>query len=326
MTPTTRDAFPRASGNDRDFVHAYHILNPFRYVRIRTKRELMDKLEWVLRVSTAVCLIGHGFWGTISKPSWVDLITPMGFSEPVAWALVPWIGWGDIVLGLLILMRPRSILLWKAFLWTLFTPFLRPLAGMSWFEVPERAGNFGVPLAFLVLAGGMGLMRTWWNGFEVVDEPESKLTERTVQRVRVVLQLSLALLLIGHGGLVAITQKPMYFDHLRAIGIQPSSALLVAIGWFEVLLGVAIATRPWIPLIWFAFFWKLFTESLHPFAGSPVDVFEWIERWGDYGIPIALILILSRSGIEGEGTPSERAVRRESETPPATMPSDALAQ
>jgi uncharacterized membrane protein YphA (DoxX/SURF4 family) len=326
MTSMAQTALPRASGNDRDFIHAYHILNPFRYVRTRTKRELMDKLEWVLRLSTAICLIGHGFWGTISKPSWVDLITPMGFSEPVAWALVPWIGWGDIVLGLLILMRPRPILLWKAFLWTLFTPFLRPLAGLSWFEVPERAGNFGAPLAFLVLAGGMGLMRTWWNGFEVVEEPESKLTERTVQRIRVVLQLSLALLLIGHGGLVAVTQKAMYFDHLRAIGIQPSSALLVAIGWFEILLGVAIAARPWIPLIWFAFFWKLFTESLYPFAGSPVDVFEWIERWGDYGIPIALILILRRSRGEAEGTPSQRAVRRESDTRSVPSTSDALAQ
>lgn len=326
MARTTPTAFPQASGNDRDFVHAYHILNPFRYVRTHTQREFMDKLEWVLRASAALCFIGHGFWGTISKPAWVGLITPMGFSESVAWALLPWIGWADIILGVLILMRPRSILLWKGFLWTLFTPFLRPLAGMSWFEVPERAGNFGVPLAFLVLAGGMGLMRAWWNGFEVVDEPESKLTERTIQQVRVVLQLSLALLLIGHGGLVAITQKPMYFDHLRAIGIQPTSALLVAIGWFEILLGVAIAARPWIPLVWFAFFWKLLTESLHPFAGAPLDVFEWIERWGDYGIPIALLLILCRARIGTERSGSRSAIRRESDTPSASAPSDALAQ
>jgi uncharacterized membrane protein YphA (DoxX/SURF4 family) len=319
MSAVTESTFPRASGNDRDFVHAYHVLNPFRYIRTRTKREFMDKLEWVLRASTALCFIGHGFWGTISKPGWVELITPMGFSEPTAWALLPWIGWADIVLGILILMKPRSVLLWKGFLWALFTPFLRPLAGMSWFEVPERAGNFGVPLAFLVLAGGMGLMKTWWNGFEVADEPESKLSARTVRRVRLVLQLSLALLLIGHGGLVAIAQKSMYFDHLRAIGLPPSAGILVAVGWFEIALGLAIALRPLPHLVWLAFFWKLFTESLYAFAGEPIDVFETIERWGDYGIPIALLLILDRARVETESRRSREAVLQQSDAPSAIL-------
>jgi len=290
-----------AKGNDRDFVHLGGVLNPFRFVRTRSKREFMDKLEWVLRLSVALCFIGHGFWGTISKPGWVDLITPMGFSEATAWKLLPWIGWADIALGVFVLMRPRSILLWKAMLWAAFTPLLRPLAGMSWFEVPERAGNYGPPLAFLVLAGGMGLMKRWWNGFEVSEEPESKLSDETIAKVRMVLQYSIALLLVGHGGLVAIAQKGMYADHLRLFGLAATPGLLGAIGWFEIALGVLVALRASVPLLWFVFAWKLFTESLYPFAGRAVDVFETIERWGDYGACVALILILRHVAARGPG-------------------------
>ena len=281
-----------AKGNDRDFVHFWGVLDPARFVRVRSKREFMDKLEWVLRLSVALCFIGHGFWGTISKPGWVALITPMGFSEATAWKLLPWIGWADVALGVLVLMRPRGVLLWKAFLWAAFTPFLRPLAGMSWFEVPERAGNFGPPLAFIFLAGGMGLTRTWWSGFEISEEAPSKLTDQTLRKVRLVLQYSIALLLIGHGGCVAIAQKAMFADQLRLFGIAATPGLLGAIGAFEVALGLVVALRVSVPLLWFVLAWKLFTESLYPFVGHPVDVFETVERWGDYGACLALILIL----------------------------------
>jgi uncharacterized membrane protein YphA (DoxX/SURF4 family) len=284
--------YPKVSGNDRDFLHLAGILNPFRFVRAASKREFMDKLEWVLRLSVALCFIGHGFWGTISKPGWVDLITPMGFSPSTALALLPWIGWADVLLGVLVIYRPRSVLLWKAFLWACFTPLLRPLAGLSWFEVPERAGNYGVPLAFIVLAGGMGLMKTWWNGFEVIDEPESKLSDEVIRKVKLVLQLSVGLLLLGHGGLMAIAQKPVYIQHLQAIGIPATQGLVSILGWVEIAAGVVVMFRPMVPLVWVVFFWKIATESLWPIAGHAVDAWETVERWGDYGGCIALLLIL----------------------------------
>lgn len=279
-------------GNDRDFAHLLHILNPIRYVRTHTKREFMDKLEWVLRISIALCFIGHGFWGVASKPEWVGLITPMGFSKETAINLLPWIGCGDILLGFLMIMRPRAVIVWKAFLWALFTPFLRPLAGMSWFEVPERAGNYGIPFAYLVMVGSMGLMTTLWKGFEVTNEPESKLSDAAIRKVKCILQISLGLLLIGHGGLVAFVQDQMYIDHIALFGIGATPSMLTAIGWFEIIVGLVVALRPVAPLVWFVLAWKLFTESLFPFGGRAVDVFETVERWGDYGGCIALLLIL----------------------------------
>jgi hypothetical protein len=107
----------------------------------------------------------------------------------------------------------------------------------------------------------------------------------------------------------------MFFDHLRAIGLPPSAGILVAVGWFEIVLGLVIAVRPLPLLVWLAFFWKLFTESLYAFAGEPIDVFETIERWGDYGIPIALLLILNRARVERRSSvcaagPHDRAETR----------------
>jgi hypothetical protein len=44
--------------------------------------------------------------------------------------------------------------------------------------------------------------------------------------------------------------------------------------------------------------WKLFTEFLYVPADTVsgmgiVNIFEWIERWGDYGIPLAMLYIIS---------------------------------
>lgn len=289
---TLAQSRPQSAGLSRDLAQLGRLLDLARYVRVRSKAELIDKLEWVLRWSVALCYIGHGFWGAVSKPEWVGLITPMGFSERTAWLLLPYIGWADIVLGVLLILKPRSLLLWKAFFWAAFTPFLRPLAGMSWFEVPERAGNFGIPLAFIVLATGMGAMQHAWKGFELSRESEWKLSDATIRNVRLILQVSIGVLLVGHGGLVALAQKDLFVKHFAWLGLHPTPGFLVAFGAFEMIVGAWIAFRPSIPLVWFVLFWKIATEILHPLAGRPIDFFETVERWGDYGGCVALLLVL----------------------------------
>lgn len=289
---TLAQSRPHPAGLSRDLFQLGSLFDIARYVRVRSKAELIDKLEWILRWSVGLCYIGHGFWGAVSKPEWVGLITPMGFSEHAAWLLLPFIGWADILLGVLLIMKPRSLLLWKAFLWAAFTPFLRPLAGLSWFEVPERAGNFGIPLAFIVLATGMGAMPHVWKGFELSREPERKLSDATIRKVRLILQISIGILFLGHGGLVAVAQKDLFVKHFAWLGLHATPDFLVAFGSFEMIVGAWIAFRPSIPLLWFALFWKIATEILHPLAGRPVDFFETVERWGDYGGCVALLLVL----------------------------------
>ena len=79
---------------------------------------------------------------------------------------------------------------------------------------------------------------------------------------------------------------------MAVLNITATPAILQLVGWFEIALGLFVAIKPNIILLWFIFFWKAFTESLYAFAGNPVDIFETIERWGNYGAPLALIVIL----------------------------------
>jgi hypothetical protein len=259
---------------------------------VSTREQLLIRLERIFRCTVALCFIGHGFWGVVSKPAWIGLITPMGFSESFAIVAIPIVGWLDIVLGVLIMVQNNKAWLWKALTWTVFTACLRPLAGMSFFEIPERAGNFGIPLAFLVLIAFVGKPQTFFGKISIDNFNSELFTDQKIDVMKKILQWSVGLLLIGHGGLVAFAQKTMYVDHLSVLAITGTSQVLILIGWFEIALGIYTVIKPSIPLIWFILIWKCFTEALYPFAGSAIDVFETIERWGDYGGPVALLLIL----------------------------------
>jgi hypothetical protein len=46
-------------------------------------------------------------------------------------------------------------------------------------------------------------------------------------------------------------------------------------------------------LIWLALVWKVLTELLYVTDGGLLNIFEFIERWGDYGIPVAMIMIIN---------------------------------
>ena len=260
--------------------------------KVTSKKELIPKLEWILKATVAMCFMGHGFWGTISKPGWIGLITPLGFSESFALAALPFVGWMDVSLAVIILIYPCRTWFLYAFFWTVFTAFLRPIAGMSFFEVPERAGNFGIPLAFLVLVAVMNHSQSFFGKIKLREMDSNLLTDANLHTLKLILQCSIGLLLIGHGGLVAITQKEMYFHHMAVLNITATPAILQIVGWFEIMLGLFVAIKPNIKILWFIFFWKIFTESLYAFAGNPVDIFETIERWGDYGAPLALMVIL----------------------------------
>ena len=84
----------------------------------------------------------------------------------------------------------------------------------------------------------------------------------------------------------------MYVEHLSVLSITGTPQTLMIIGYFEIALGVLTIIKPNIGLIWFVLAWKVFTEALYPFAGKFFDIFETIERSGDYGGPTALLFIL----------------------------------
>jgi hypothetical protein len=228
------------------------------------------------------------------KASWVPYFTALGFSPAMAYRLMPIVGTVDILNGVAVLLSPcRALLLWMAS-WTLFTSLLRPLAGEGFWETLERAGNYGVPMAFLVMSGWA---RSWREWFEpIVPRPMPAPGAPRMARVALLLRLTTGLLLIGHGGYGAFMHKQMLVDQYASAGLAvipiALPGLVGGIGWFEILLGLSVIVAPHPALLLFIFAWKIATETLYPVSGAPI--WEFIERGGSYGAPLALWLLESR--------------------------------
>ena len=131
--------------------------------------ENRDRLWWVLRIGAAACFVGHGAFGIITKASWLPFFGLVGIGPDVAYKLMPIIGTIDIIAGLSVLVRPMPIVFLYMSVWALWTALLRPLAGETVFEAMERAGNYGVPLAMLLLVGLPRNWRRWREWFRASE-------------------------------------------------------------------------------------------------------------------------------------------------------------
>ena len=253
-------------------------------------------LHWILRVAVAACFIGHGAFGIITKAAWLPYFAIFGIPETWAWRIMPMVGMVDITVGVLTLFWPiRAVILYMTF-WGLQTACLRPLAGQGMWELFERAGNYGVPLAFLILLGGGRSVSDWFS-----TRPMPVLTEGRAAAIGWVLRATTALVLIGHGGFDFAMHKD-WSGYAAAIGISPATVashpLRPWAGWFECGLGLLVLAWPARGVLLFVFAWKVVTEALRPLAGEPI--WEFIERGGSYAAPLALAW-LQRAGALGYG-------------------------
>lgn len=245
----------------------------------------VTRTEWCLRVGAAACFIGHGAFGILTKEAWVSYFDIVGIGREGAYALMPLVGAVDITAGILVLIAPRPVVLLYMAIWGFWTALLRPLAGESLFETLERAGNFGVPVALLLLFGARGSSRSLFAPYA------SRKVE--VDRVLVgrVLLGTTAVLLFAHGALQAVTQKPSLIALYAPIGLTLTG--IQALGWLEMAAGAAIVVAPMPALLIAVAAWKVVTEALFPISGAPV--WEFIERGGSYAAPIALVLLSGQS-------------------------------
>jgi hypothetical protein len=245
-------------------------------------------MHWVLRVAVVACFVGHGAFGIITKKAWVPYFAVWGLSEPWAWRLMPVVGTVDIAIGMLTLFVPlRAVLLWMV-CWGLQTACLRPLSGEPVWELLERAGNFGVPLALLWSGGWPRSLREWFAPVR-----PSPLGPTQAMQIMWILRVTTAALLVGHGAFGACMHKPEWPGYMATVGVSPDTvsrlSLVEVVGWFEIASGLVILAWPWAGLLLVAFVWKLGTEWLRPLAGEPL--WEFIERGGSYAAPLALLLL-----------------------------------
>jgi hypothetical protein len=255
---------------------------------VSVPRQELTAVHWIFRGAVAAEFVGHGAFGIITKAAWVPYFALVGIPEWLAWRLMPVVGAVDISLGILALFRPlRAVLLYMAF-WGFWTASLRPLSGENIWELLERAGNFGVPLAFLYLSGQGTSPRSWFSDGDVPP-----LTPERAARLAWILRLTTAALLIGHGGFGAFMRKPEWIGYLGAVGIAPgtveAASLVTRLGWFEIALGLLVLAKPAPGVLIFAFVWKVGTELLRPIVGEPF--WGFIERGDSYAAPLALLYI-----------------------------------
>ena len=242
-----------------------------------------QKMYYSLRVAMAMCFIGHGTFGIITKQIWCNYFAVMGIGTAEAYRLMPVVGAIDILMGIVVLVYPLRAIAWWLVGWGLFTALLRPLSGEPFAEFVERAGNYGAPLALLLLCGvSRGGLRGLFSPLSADIVPDS----RTLQRVRLCLRLVVFLLLAGHGWLNLIEKKGL-LQQYASLGLAAPARVAVTVGILEVIAAFAVLIRPMASLLLVLFVWKMCSELLYP----QYELFEWIERGGSYGSILALYFL-----------------------------------
>ncbi len=91
--------------------------------------EPAHKMHYTLRIASAMCFIGHGAFGIITKAVWCNYFAVFGIGHDMAYHLMPVVGSIDILMGLSLLFYPMRIVLSWLVLWGIGTALRRPLRG-----------------------------------------------------------------------------------------------------------------------------------------------------------------------------------------------------
>lgn len=225
-----------------------------------------------------MCFIGHGSFGIIGKPIWSNYFAVFGVSQDLSFQLMPYLGFIDIFFGILLLFYPiRAVIIWLI-VWGAATALLRPLSGEPFPEFIERAGNFGTPLALLLLSGVTNIK----NLFTPV-KPNVHLDVKALNRLMICLRFAVFFLFLGHGCLNLIGKSSLLKQY-AALGFEDTAKTAGIIGLFEIIGGLSILVRPLRSVIFFFFIWKMASELLY----QHYELFEFVERGGSYGVLLAL--------------------------------------
>lgn len=242
------------------------------------------RIHYTLRIASAMCFIGHGAFGIITKPIWCNYFGVVGIGHDAAYHLMPIVGSMDILFGLMILFYPiKAVPVWLI-IWGLITALLRPLSGEPFAEFIERAGNFGAPLALLILsASGKNIASPLFKKIN----PSNAVTIITWQKLIVCLQIIVYLLLVGHGWLNLLGKKSLLTQY-AALGFYKPTNIAFIVGVFEIMAACIVLIKPLKPFLVFFLIWKMSSEFFYPHYA----LFEWIERGGSYGCLLALIFAM----------------------------------
>lgn len=107
-----------------------------------------------------------------------------------------------------------------------------------------------------------------------------------------ILRIAVAGEFFGHG-IFALQGKKAWIDWFAHFGVSDpelAKQLLLLVGVTDIALALLVLVKPIrIALLWMAF-WGFWTALIRPLVGEPI--FDFIERWANWGAPLALLFLL----------------------------------
>jgi len=108
-----------------------------------------------------------------------------------------------------------------------------------------------------------------------------------------VLRIAVAGEFLGHG-VFALQGKEGWFKYFNAVGITNTDTILTTlfvVGILDIALAVLVLVKPIrIAVLWMAL-WGLWTALIRWPLG-PDPIWDFFERWANWGAPLALLLLM----------------------------------
>jgi uncharacterized membrane protein YphA (DoxX/SURF4 family) len=115
------------------------------------------------------------------------------------------------------------------------------------------------------------------------------------KKIEWVLRIAVAGEFIGHG-VLALQGKQQWVGWFATFGVSDAhvaTQLLFLIGSIDVALAILLLIKPFRPALLWMVFWGFCTALLRPLVGE--SIWDFIERWPNWGAPLALLLLLTWS-------------------------------
>ena len=112
------------------------------------------------------------------------------------------------------------------------------------------------------------------------------------KKIEWILRIAVAGEFLGHG-MFAIQGKESWIGwvtKLTNVDIGTATTILILVGIMDILVALIVLFRPILAVLLWAVFWGFFTALLRPIVGDPI--WDFIERWANWGAPLALLLML----------------------------------
>ncbi|RJQ28541.1 hypothetical protein C4571_03295 [Candidatus Parcubacteria bacterium] len=112
------------------------------------------------------------------------------------------------------------------------------------------------------------------------------------KKIEWILRIAVAGEYVGHGvfALGGKAQWIGWIERLTGVGNELAGQLLFLVGLMDLAVALVVLIRPisWV-LLWAAF-WGFWTALVRPIVGEPV--WDFIERWANWGAPLALYYVM----------------------------------